>query len=231
MTEPANLETELLPRIAAAPDLQTLESLRVELLGKTGLDLAAPEVAGLDEPRRAPHPGAGDQRPPRPGRGRHRRAQGGARSREARRRTRRRRARPLPSRAAPADGQRPSHHAGDGRDDRRLRRDGLLPRRGAGHRGRLPQLHRAELPAQAPGAGDARHLLLPPGTGRGAQAAAHPHQPGAGPHHAPGQRARRRRRGSRPARRRRSGSSRPAAPTAATATPRTPRCSTRSRGW
>ena len=46
-----------------------------------------------------------------------------------------------------------------GRDDRHLRRDGLRRGRRPGHRGRLPQLHRPELPAQAPGAGDARHLL------------------------------------------------------------------------
>jgi phenylalanyl-tRNA synthetase alpha chain len=50
----------------------------------------------------------------------------------------------------------------------------------AGHRGRL-QLHGAELPAQAPGAGDARHLLAARGRTRRA-AAAHPHQPRAGPH-------------------------------------------------
>ena len=91
--------------------------------------------------------------------------------------------RPHPARAAAAQGLRPSHHAGDGRDDHGLRRARLRRRRRAGHRGRLPQLHGAELPARAPGARDARHLLLRAGRAGEPHAAAHPHLAGAGAHH------------------------------------------------
>ena len=95
---------------------------------------------------------------------------------------------------------------------------GFCDRRRAGHRERRLQFHQAQLPARPSGARDARHVLLRARRQRRAQAAAHPHQPGAGAHHA--QR-----------RSRRSASSAPAAPIAATPTRPTRRCSIRSRGW
>src|SRR3546814_6828928 len=51
------------------------------------------------------------------------------------------------------------------------------------HRGRLPQLHRPQLPARAPGAGHARHLLPAGGGGRVAAPAQDPHLACAGADH------------------------------------------------
>ena len=70
----------------------------------------------------------------------------------------------LPARPE-ATGPHPSDQPDHRRDHRHLRRDGLRRRRRARHRGRLPQLHRAQHPAGASGAPDARHLL-PAGAGR-----------------------------------------------------------------
>ena len=158
-------------------------------------------------------------------------AQGRAGGRRAGRPARRRPARPHPARAAAPQGLGASDHAGDGRDDRHLRRDGLRRRRGPGHRGRLPQLHGPELPAPPPGAGDARHLLPSARTRDGERKLLRTHTSPVQVRTMQRTNAPPARRGSPSAASRRSASSRPAAPIAATATPPTPRCSTRSRGW
>ena len=78
-----------------------------------------------------------------------------------------------------------SDHTDRGRVDGDLRRDGLRGRRGAGHRGRLPQLHRPQHAGGASRPADARHLLPAPWRRcRGRQhGAAHPYLAGADPHH------------------------------------------------
>ena len=65
---------------------------------------------------------------------------------------------------------------------RRVRGDGLGGRRGAARRGRVAQLRRAQPRSRPPGAHHAGHVL--DRAGRAPPRAAHPHQPGAGAHHA-----------------------------------------------
>ena len=57
----------------------------------------------------------------------------------------------------------PPGQPGDGRAGGNLRRHGLRRRHRPGNRGRLAQLHRAQHARKPPGAGDARHVLLPAG--------------------------------------------------------------------
>ena len=185
-----------------------------------GRRLRSPQGPRRDDAGGAPGDGAGAQRPQGP---RHagdrrppRRAQGG-RARDAARGRAGRRDAAAPSLAA-RDRPHPPGLPGHRRDHRDLRRHGLQGRRGAGHRDRLLQFHRAQLPRRPSGAGDARHVLLQPAAGRRADAPPHPHLAGADPDDGD-------------ARSRRSASSSPAAPTAWTRTRPTRRCSIRSRGW
>ncbi len=221
MTDLTNLESDLLSRIAAAADSGALEAIRVEALGKTGAVSALLKTLGSMSP---------DER----------REQGplinGLRDRIAA---------AIDARKAALEAAELDARLAAGRLDLSLpappRRRGCVhptmqvmdemiaifaemgfsARRRPGHRGRFPQLHGPELPAQASGAGDARHLLPATGTRRRAQAAAHPHQPGAGADHAEDQHAAGRVVDRRRPASRRSASSRPAAPTAWTATPPT----------
>ena len=181
---------QALAAIAAAQDLDALEQLRVGLLGKAGLDLGPAQDAGRDVAGRA----AG-RRPANPrlrasvtdALAERKAALEGA-ALEARLASET--ARPDAPRARTARGFDPPGQPGDGRACGNLRRHGLRGRRRARDRGRLAQFHRAQHARKPPGAGDARYVLFPRGSGRGRpDAAAHAHQPGADPHDAGARRA------------------------------------------
>ena len=183
----ASLQAETEAALAAATDLRALDAVRVGVMGKSG------SLSGLLK-------GLGAV----PAEGRKER--GAALNRlkgsieaaiEARRvGARRRRAGRPPGRRAPRRhpaaaplrprhrrrGRHPPdrpHHRGT---DRPVRRHGLQGRRRPGHRGRLVQFRRAQHPRPPSGAAGPRHLL-PAGGGRPPPRAAHPHLPGADPHH------------------------------------------------
>ena len=177
--------TRSLDDIASATTLESLDALRVALLGKNGAITAALKSLGALPPderkvarRRSQSREGTDRR-------RDRRAQGDARKSRARstprlRAHRRHAARPSRRARRPA-----SDHAHARSHDRDLRAARLRPRRRSRDRGRLSQLRSAELPAASSGARDARHVLF-----RGRSPAAHAHLAGADPR---GERARRRR--------------------------------------
>ena len=171
--------------LAAAADLRALDEVRVAALGKKGCGHRAGEgLAARSRPSGAATPGR-------------RSTSSSARSR--------RRSRPArPSWSAPPSTPRLAAERLDVTLPARERPEGRLHpvsqvtdeitaifadmgfavAEGPGRRGRLAQFRGAQHPARAPGAADARHLL-PRGRADGrAAAAAHPHQPGADPHHA-----------------------------------------------
>ena len=215
--EVERMRDDALAAIAAAATLDELKTLRADHAGdRSPLALANREIGSLP-------PQARKEAGMRVGQARGAvnkalaerlaAARGRARGAHARRGDRRRHPadRPRPPRVASPD------HADVGAGRRRLRRDGLGGRRGAGHRGRVAQLRRPQPRSRPPGADHAGHLL--DRAGRERHGPAHPHLAGAGPHHAHP--------GATDLRRRAPGGS--SAPTSTT--PRTARCSTRSRGW
>ncbi len=149
MSDLSDLETKLTAEVAAAADLGALEAVRVAALGKQGAVSALLKTLGSMTPdeRHDQGPAINGLRDRVAGAIAERKAEleaagaGGPARRPG--------ARPDPAGRPAPQGLGPSHPAGDGRDDHDLRRDGLLGGRRPGHRGRLPQLHRPELPARS----------------------------------------------------------------------------------
>ncbi len=178
------LQSALLSEVAAAPDLQALEQLRVGALGKKGrITGLTKSLGGLDpEARRAAGQRYNQLKDAVSEAIALRKAD--ARDRGPRCPAAERAGRRDPAGASGAGRPRASREPGHRGDHRDLRRDGLFGRRGARRRGRLQELRGAQHPARAPGAADAGHLLSGGRAGRRAAAAAHPHLARADPHHA-----------------------------------------------
>jgi phenylalanyl-tRNA synthetase alpha chain len=213
----ASVEAELLGAVAAAGDEAGLDAVRVGALGKKGSISERMKALGGMPIRRSA------SRRRRPQHAARRGEPGPAASAARRWRTASsRRAWPPSASTSPAGAPEPTgsiHPISQTIEEvvAIFGEMGFRRRRGAGHRGRLVQLHRPQHPAEHPARQEMDTFYLP-GTRDGAAWCCAPTP---------------RRCRSAPCRRRRrrSGSSRPAAPTAAIPMPPTRRCSIRSRGW